>query len=174
MKDVDSAGMILAKERAKLPGSLKFSPEMEANLDQYAILTNGPAEARFRAMREKHGSAFAFHGSPLHCWYSIMRHGLRNLSHTGLMTTGAACGSGVYLAENMCVSGGYCRGAASLGYAHFPDQVQVLAVVEYLKDHPSTKCHNVAGGGQNKIITTAEECVMLRYLLVLHGSMLFP
>ena len=49
-----------AKERVKLPGSLKFHPAIEANVDQYAILTNGPAEARFRAMREKHGSSSAY------------------------------------------------------------------------------------------------------------------
>ena len=89
-----------------------------------------------------------------------MRNGLRNLSNTGLMTTGAACGSGVYLAENMAMSGGYCRGACSAGYAHFPDQLQVMAVVEYLKGHSSTKTHHVSAPS-NGIITTEEECVML-------------
>jgi hypothetical protein len=111
--------LAVGERRERLAGALNLTgaPDMEPNLDQYAILTNGPAEAQFRALREKHGgtSAFAFHGSPLHCWYSILRNGLRNLSHTGLMTTGAACGSGVYLAENMSLSGGYCRGAASAG-----------------------------------------------------------
>merc|ERR1719159_2081833 len=53
-----------------------------------------------------------------------------------------------------------------------------MAVVEYLKDHPSTKNHNVVTrdltAPSSGIITTNEECVMLRYLLVMHGSQPFP
>ena len=48
-------------------------------------------------------------GSPLHSWYSISRNGLRNLSNTALMTTGAVHGAGVYLAMDSATAGAYQR-----------------------------------------------------------------
>ena len=49
---------------------------------------------RFAQLKEAHGSQYAFHGSPLWNWHSILRSSLRNLSNTELMTTGAAYGAG--------------------------------------------------------------------------------
>jgi len=137
------------------PGSLL---ELPKHVLQFGILPGG-AEAAFQARKAKEGSAFALHGAPLQCWYSIMRNGLRNLSNTALMTTGAACGPGIYLSTESQVSSGYCRGRQSSGWSGFPDQMEVLAVVEYLKG--STQQHHSA------ILTTKDEtAVVLRYILV--------
>eukprot|EP01117_Protostelium_nocturnum_P018592 TRINITY_DN7808_c0_g1_i1.p1 TRINITY_DN7808_c0_g1~~TRINITY_DN7808_c0_g1_i1.p1 ORF type:complete len:648 (-),score=178.91 TRINITY_DN7808_c0_g1_i1:9-1670(-) len=56
---------------------------------------------------EKGGSFFAFHGSSIENWHSILRTGLVNASNTSLMTTGAAFGSGIYCASECSTSFGY-------------------------------------------------------------------
>lgn len=51
--------------------------------------------AQFKELRKQHGSYFAFHGSGIENWHSILRRGLLNCSGTKLQTTGAAYGPGV-------------------------------------------------------------------------------
>jgi hypothetical protein len=67
-------------------------------------------EEKFQALKRLHPTCFAFHGSGMECWHSILRLGLKNVSNTKMMTAGAAHGSGVYCAPNMSTSVGYCRG----------------------------------------------------------------
>lgn len=65
---------------------------------QYLLMSASPAvEGHFQELKKKHGSVFAFHGSPAENWHSILRNGLKNASHTRLMTSGAKFGAGVYL-----------------------------------------------------------------------------
>ena len=45
-----------------------------------------------------------FHGSPSYNWHSILRNGLRNMSHTTRMTSGAAYGNGVYLTNALSLA----------------------------------------------------------------------
>jgi hypothetical protein len=57
---------------------------------QYLMLSSPPEKrAKFAALKQQYGSFFAFHGSSMENWHAIMRQGLRNLSNTNLMTTGA-------------------------------------------------------------------------------------
>jgi poly [ADP-ribose] polymerase 6/8 len=77
---------------------------------QYLLLSAPPErEARFRDLKAKHGSVFAFHGSGIENWPSILRRGLFNASGTKLMTAGAAYGAGIYLSPDAAVSFGYSR-----------------------------------------------------------------
>jgi len=69
-------------------------------------------EQKFRAAKAKHGSHYAFHGSDIGNWHSILRVGLKNFSNTSRMTTGAAYGPGIYLAGNSNISAGYMRPGA--------------------------------------------------------------
>jgi len=87
-----------------------------------------------QALRKKHGSTFAFHGSATENvshllsitltanhsipkktlktwsqWHSILRTGLRNASGTKFQVNGAAYGSGIYLSPAAATSLGYCR-----------------------------------------------------------------
>uniref|UniRef100_A0A8C2JW19 Poly (ADP-ribose) polymerase family, member 6b n=1 Tax=Cyprinus carpio TaxID=7962 RepID=A0A8C2JW19_CYPCA len=67
----------------KLPSSrqLKFMHTSH----QFLLLSSPPAkEARFRTARKLHGSTFAFHGSHIENWHSILRNGLVNASYTKL------------------------------------------------------------------------------------------
>lgn len=58
---------------------------------QYLMLSSPPEKRiKFAALRQQYGSFYAFHGSSMENWHAIMRQGLKNLSNTKLMTTGAA------------------------------------------------------------------------------------
>jgi len=77
---------------------------------QYLLLSAPPEkEEKFRKLREKHGSTFAFHGSSVENWHSILRRGLLNASGTKLQMNGAAYGSGIYLSPNAATSFGYSK-----------------------------------------------------------------
>eukprot|EP01094_Clydonella_sp_ATCC50884_P014158 TRINITY_DN244_c0_g1_i5.p1 TRINITY_DN244_c0_g1~~TRINITY_DN244_c0_g1_i5.p1 ORF type:complete len:289 (-),score=12.33 TRINITY_DN244_c0_g1_i5:166-1032(-) len=106
---------------------------------QFLLASASPEkEQLFQELKAEHGSFFAFHGSPIANWHSIMRtgymplplvpsllriaqdvhgvltlliqHRLRNASGTKLQLHGAAHGAGIYLANNASTSFGYCRG----------------------------------------------------------------
>eukprot|EP01094_Clydonella_sp_ATCC50884_P014160 TRINITY_DN244_c0_g1_i8.p1 TRINITY_DN244_c0_g1~~TRINITY_DN244_c0_g1_i8.p1 ORF type:complete len:321 (-),score=24.01 TRINITY_DN244_c0_g1_i8:457-1419(-) len=72
---------------------------------QFLLASASPEkEQLFQELKAEHGSFFAFHGSPIANWHSIMRTGLRNASGTKLQLHGAAHGAGIYLANNVCPS----------------------------------------------------------------------
>jgi len=77
---------------------------------QFLLRNSPPVEdAKFRALRAKHGSVFAFHGSPLDNWHSIVREGLVVASGTKRQLHGAAYGNGIYISPRLTTSLGYCR-----------------------------------------------------------------
>lgn len=89
---------------------------------QFLLMSSPPAkEAAFRAAKEKHGSTFAFHGSSIENWHSIIRQGLLNASGTKLQVNGAAYGKGIYLSPYISTSMGYSR----MGYGHCNVQKKV-------------------------------------------------
>jgi len=75
---------------------------------QYLLLSAPPEkEEKFKKLRTKYGSKFAFHGSRVENWHSILRNGLKNASGTKLQLNGAAYGNGIYLALDASISFGY-------------------------------------------------------------------
>ncbi|XP_071492772.1 protein mono-ADP-ribosyltransferase PARP6-like [Diadema antillarum] len=75
---------------------------------QFLLLSSTPAkETAFRKAKQEHGSIFAFHGSNIENWHSILRHGLINASGTKHQMHGAAYGRGIYLSPHSSVSFGY-------------------------------------------------------------------
>jgi len=100
---------------------------------QYVLLSSPPEkEEKFRRLKEEHGSVFAFHGSRVENWHSILRypslpflgaikylpfcfllpiyrHGLKNASGTKLQLNGAAYGAGIYLSPQSATSFGYSQ-----------------------------------------------------------------
>lgn len=92
----------------KLPPTdqLKF---MHTN-HQFLLLSAAPAkEEIFRAARAKYGSTFAFHGSSIENWHSILRVGLLNASGTKYQMNGAAYGKGIYLSPISSISFSYSK-----------------------------------------------------------------
>ncbi|XP_043933620.1 protein mono-ADP-ribosyltransferase PARP8 [Protopterus annectens] len=75
---------------------------------QFLLLSSPPAkEANFRAAKNLFGSTFAFHGSHIENWHSILRNGLVVASHTRLQLHGAVYGNGIYLSPLSSISFGY-------------------------------------------------------------------
>jgi len=75
---------------------------------QYLLMSSPPEkEKKFQELKAKHGSIYAFHGSPLANWHAIMRTGLKNMSGTSGQRNGAAYGKGIYLAAESGTSFGY-------------------------------------------------------------------
>eukprot|EP01126_Amoeba_proteus_P030162 TRINITY_DN29897_c0_g1_i1.p1 TRINITY_DN29897_c0_g1~~TRINITY_DN29897_c0_g1_i1.p1 ORF type:complete len:357 (-),score=60.67 TRINITY_DN29897_c0_g1_i1:90-1160(-) len=77
---------------------------------QYLLLSDSPEkEANFKKLKQEYGTEFAYHGSGIENWHSILRKGLVNASGTKLQLNGAAYGAGIYLSPSASTSFGYCR-----------------------------------------------------------------
>ncbi|EMP42395.1 Poly [ADP-ribose] polymerase 8 [Chelonia mydas] len=75
---------------------------------QFLLLSSPPAkESNFRAAKNLYGSTFAFHGSHIENWHSILRNGLVVASNTRLQLHGAMFGIGIYLSPLSSISFGY-------------------------------------------------------------------
>lgn len=82
------------------------------NTNQFVLLSSTPEkEARFRELKQqnKGKSIWAFHGSSITNWFTIIRTGLKILSGTQYMTSGSAHGIGLYFATNSGTSLGYSQ-----------------------------------------------------------------
>uniref|UniRef100_A0AAV2L6B6 Poly [ADP-ribose] polymerase n=1 Tax=Knipowitschia caucasica TaxID=637954 RepID=A0AAV2L6B6_KNICA len=81
---------------------------------QFLLICSPPyKEVRFQMARKLYGSTFAFHGSHIENWHSILRNGLINASFTKLQLHGAVYGKGIYLSPSSGVSFGY----SDMGYS---------------------------------------------------------
>ncbi|XP_041425351.1 protein mono-ADP-ribosyltransferase PARP8 [Xenopus laevis] len=75
---------------------------------QFLLLSSPPAkESNFRTAKKLFGSTFAFHGSHIENWHSILRNGLVVASNTRLQLHGAMYGNGIYLSPLSSISFGY-------------------------------------------------------------------
>lgn len=130
---------------------------------QFVLLTAPiEKERQFQALKEKHGSIYAFHGSGLGNWHSILRNGLRNYSHTKYMSAGAAYGVGVYFAKSISTSIGYCNSAASRWpLSRFGNGCTIMALCEII-NCPSDFTTN----SSNIVVVPKDEYIITRYLLV--------
>jgi hypothetical protein len=138
------------------------SPEKEIRFQQLKTGTNYVGKALYeKLMGKSSGSFFAFHGSSTCNWFSIMRAGLKNLSNTKHMTTGAAWGAGIYLAANASTSASYCSGRRlNWDKSAFGKSVQCLALCEVAgKDQPKS-------GSSGIYVIPEDDRVITRYLFV--------
>eukprot|EP00820_Chromera_velia_P021634 Cvel_30151.t1-p1 / transcript=Cvel_30151.t1 / gene=Cvel_30151 / organism=Chromera_velia_CCMP2878 / gene_product=Poly [ADP-ribose] polymerase 8, putative / transcript_product=Poly [ADP-ribose] polymerase 8, putative / location=Cvel_scaffold4258:3634-7140(-) / protein_length=563 / sequence_SO=supercontig / SO=protein_coding / is_pseudo=false len=149
---------------------------------QLGVLSNGATrEDRFQRRKsaagerqKSSGSFFAFHGSPVWKCYSILRNGLRDLSGSELMTSGAAFGDGIYCANSAFKALQYCGGVfvstrdgvtAKVRTPYAKDEScpqLILGVVEIL-DQPD--CWDTMAGSGGIWCVKDESAVCLRYLL---------
>lgn len=60
---------------------------------------------------------YLYHGSPFYCWYSIIKNGLKVMSNTEFMTSGAAYGNGIYLSNQLQTSHGYAKPSQPFNYS---------------------------------------------------------
>ena len=107
---------------------------IDASVHQF-VLSTGPLEkeAEFQTLKAESGTLFAWHGSSWGNWHSIIRNGLKNMSKTKHMSTGAANGDGIYFADDWSTSITYCGSRASVKqwqHSEFLGGRQCLALCE--------------------------------------------
>ena len=107
---------------------------------------------RFVSLKATHGSFYAWHGSPLRNWHSILRNGLQNQSGTKYMSNGCAYGSGIYLANDWSTSYRYSGRPGG-------SEPRLVALCEVIDDPRSYR------RTRNLVIVQKPECVLLRVLL---------
>ncbi|KAL4886739.1 hypothetical protein BJY04DRAFT_228508 [Aspergillus karnatakaensis] len=88
--------------------------------------------------KQQHPTIFAWHGSPLHNWHSIVREGL----HFKYTANGRSCGHGIYMSSHFITSSGYCNGRHSSGrWAKSElDFASAIALNEVVNDPASFIC----------------------------------
>jgi hypothetical protein len=75
---------------------------------QFILVLQSPERDKiFKELKLQHGSTFAFHGSPIDNWHSILHHGLINASNTKLQLNGTAHGAGIYVSPSAIFSASY-------------------------------------------------------------------
>ncbi len=91
--------------------------------------------------------SWLYHGSNNHNWHSILRNGVKNCSHTKLMTAGAAYGNGTYMSDDLNLSYGYMYGG------------DLIAIMEVRGDIKKWK------KGNKVFVINDESCYIVRYLM---------
>lgn len=128
---------------------------------QFTLVTDSPErEEAFSNLKKEEGKFFhAFHGSPACNWFSILRTGLKNLSNTRHMTTGASYGEGIYLAESSSTSEGYSKTSIGWENSIFGKQLRCMALCEVVGER-------VDKSGSGIYVIPDEKRVSTRYLFV--------
>ncbi|KAF8386396.1 hypothetical protein PRIPAC_75538, partial [Pristionchus pacificus] len=149
---------------------------------QFLFIADTPArQAEFDALKMQNGgkTRYLFHGSKKENWHSIIRSGLKNMSGTKYMTSGAAYGSGIYLSNLISTSFGY---SSPFDLENEPQQCQkkkcsmsgmlLLAVVEVV-DTPAAYTHNNTDGGGwagSVVVVKEEKWCSIRMLVAYSGG----
>lgn len=98
--------LIQVTDRAKQLPEFHFA-------DQYLLMMAPPEkQSIFDEWKRKKGTKFAFHGSRVENWHSILRNGLKSMSGTAMQLNGSAHGKGIYFAPEAQHSLGYCGSSA--------------------------------------------------------------
>lgn len=109
---------------------MKVSYELslyKLNCEQFVILDRSPEkEQELKNLRKKYGYTYAFHGSPIENWYSIIYNGLKNYSNTKLQLHGAAYGAGVYMSPNLLTAYDYTHSSSK--------NLSAIAIVEVINN----------------------------------------
>ncbi|BEJ11923.1 hypothetical protein CspHIS471_0203830 [Cutaneotrichosporon sp. HIS471] len=157
------AGWVFASNRAHIVSIAEEKHIMEMGTQhQFQIHTCTRKHAeKFEALRAKHGSIWAFHGSPMSNWHNILRQNLKNASKTPMMSAGAAYGEGVYLAASSQTSASFSKTSTAWDNSAFGINPMCIALVEVAN---SSRVHDHADG--SIIVVNDENCVMLRQLFV--------
>jgi hypothetical protein len=137
---------------SSIPG-IKLAKKMTDGLDAntiHLVKINYSAEIE----NKFNTGYYLYHGSPFHCWHSIIKNGLKVMSNTQFMTAGAVHGSGIYLSDSFQFSLGYSA-HGNIG------NMYTLGVFEILT-HPSAYMRT-----SNIFVVPNEKVILLRYLIVI-------
>jgi len=146
-----------------IPQDMSLSSNLGKNSFQFMALMSTPEkEKKFRALQQKHGSLFLFHGSATDRWYSILRNGLKNASGTSLQANGAALGAGIYFAMEAQTSMGYSRSTANAYHNSVISNKDAFTIISLCQvaQVPELKNHGWAH------TLTNEDAVIVRFVFV--------
>eukprot|EP00924_Labyrinthula_sp_SR-Ha-C_P001231 snap_masked-scaffold_7-processed-gene-17.3-mRNA-1 protein AED:1.00 eAED:1.00 QI:0/-1/0/0/-1/1/1/0/1182 len=148
----------------------KFLPEVmnnsvplqSSNIELLQVQSPQDKELTFQRLKKKHGAYWAFHGSNIRNWHSIIRNGLKVYSGTRFMTDGATEGNGIYHSPESTVSLGYS--GAYIGYNNYIQspggkQKFAMAVIEVVSN-------DVTKWFGTYYVARTEDQVQLRYIIV--------
>nr|XP_043871816.1 protein mono-ADP-ribosyltransferase PARP6-like isoform X2 [Solea senegalensis] len=147
---------ILASNRSHI---VKLPPHRKLRFmhtpHQFLLISSPPCkEARFQTARNIYGSTFAFHGSHIENWHSILRNGLVNASYTKLQLHGAAYGKGIYLSPIASISFEY----SEMGKG----QHQIIAKDDLLKKYNRINKIRQGESGQTRFLQSRNlNCIAL-------------
>ena len=148
---------------------------------QFRLCIDSPRkEAVFAKLKAKHGSRFLFHGSPVYNWHCILRTGLKNMSCSCMMESGAIFGNGIYLAEFSSTSAYFCSskkhhiGPLDYHNSIFGRYPKCIALCEVINNSFNSTT-DFAGGVTGRVgpgIRVVPDCdrVITRYLFVYSDS----
>lgn len=125
---------------------------------------NSKAESKFAKLQEGYTTNFAFHGSKLDSFNSILNHGLQQ--H---MCKNALFGEGIYLSSELSVSLNFSPNGAAWGASKCGPILSCVAICEYIEHPEHLQCH-VKTDKKSKVpekyfVITNNEIVRVRYLL---------
>ncbi|GLJ33121.1 hypothetical protein SUGI_0666570 [Cryptomeria japonica] len=144
--------------------ALKNSDKLnvEGALYEFAVIYNSEIERILNQRRATEGSFFAFHGSYICNWYSIIRNGLKCLSETGHMSNGNSYGNGIYLSPDMRLAYTYCFSFFLSTLGKFKEY-KVMALCEVFSWKKYTKADDI-------LVVSNDNDVVIRYLIVFNGG----
>lgn len=139
----------------------------------FEVTYSQAADAKFQDLRKGRELLYAYHGSRLENFHSILHHGLA--SH---MNKVGVFGEGTYLSSELSVSLHYSPMGRSWERSSLGDKLSCVAVCEMI-DHPSVKCQvkdnnnrsragdSMAGRVPDKYyVVQNNEVIRVKYLLV--------
>jgi len=71
---------------------------------QFLVTSPKGSEDQFNKLKTRHGSFFAYHGSNIENWHSILGKSLKIMSNTSYMANGSAHGKGLYFSSDQSMS----------------------------------------------------------------------
>ena len=101
---------------------------------------------QFEQLRREYGSTLAFHGSPLHNWYSIVSNGL---STSFSRPDESIYGDGIYLSTEPSVAMNFRRSGRTWCQSSLGESLSCLLVAEVLH-HPASVARSEADGPNGK------------------------
>ena len=144
-------------------------PSMQTEY-QFRLCIDSPRkEAVFAELKAQRGSQYLFHGSPFYNWHGILQTGLKNMSSTSMMETGAVFGKGIYFAECSRTSACFCdRKKLVYHNSIFGKSAKCLALCEVIDNSFNSRTDRANGSG----IRVVPDCdrVITRYLFIYSDS----
>ncbi|XP_064620970.1 protein mono-ADP-ribosyltransferase PARP16-like [Lineus longissimus] len=133
-----SCGKQKYDEIKSLTGETVYTPPPDY---VFEVRYNDQINAKFQELQQDYDLKYAYHGSRLENFHSILHNGLH--SH---MNKNSLFGEGTYLSSELSVTMPYCPTGKAWGKSQIGDQLGCVAVCEII-DHPSVKCQTGTSNG---------------------------